>query len=141
MTTRDFIWITWMNYLGGPEYWLFTGYKDRGIEVIDTGETTKNIFPSWPKSYGPSADTIRKQTFRTTRKNMVVRSQILTATQAEIMGESIKSSPVVQIVTSRRDRRTVIVDNGSITVRKEKDKLHSLSFTISFTDDYPSQTV
>lgn len=138
---RELIWISWMNYLGGFEYWLFTGYKDHIIDVRETGETKRNIFPSWPKSYGSHADTITKQTFRKTVKQKVVRSQVLTRTQAEQMGEQIKSAVVVQIITSKRDRRTVIVDSNSITVRKEKDKVHSLSFTITYTDDYPGQKV
>lgn len=138
---RQFIYITWLNNLGGFEYWLFVGHKDHILEVQQTAETKKNIFPQWPKSYGAFSDTITKQTFRRTKKQKLVRSQNLTATQAEQMGEEIKSSPVVQIVTGtgKRDRRTVVVDNGSITVRKEIDKIHSLSFTISYTDEYPTQ--
>lgn len=136
---RSFIYISWLNYLGGFDYWLFTGYQDLNIDVVETAETRKNIFPEWPKSYGANADTITKQTFRRTRKQRVVRSQVLTHEQAQEMGEQIKSSPLVQIITTRRDRRTVIVDNASITVRKESNKIHSLSFTITYTDDYPNQ--
>lgn len=138
---RDFIYIAWINPVGGVDYWLFTGYKDHIIDVVETGETRKNLFPGWPRSYGASADTINKQTFRRTRKQKIIRSQMLTSTQATEMGEQIKSSPLVQIISSRRDRRTVIVDESSITVRRERDKLHTLSFTITYTDDYPSQTV
>lgn len=138
---REFIWLSWLNPLGGFDYWLFTGYKDHQINVEETGTTTKNIFPGWPKSYGPTADTITKQTYRKTRKQQIIRSQSLTYSQAQEMGEQIKSSPLVQIITSRKDRRTVIVDDGSITVRRESDKMHTLSFNISFTDNYPSQTV
>jgi hypothetical protein len=57
------------------------------------------------------------------------------------MGEEIKSSPLVQIVNSRRDRRTVIVDEQSFTVTQDRSKIHSLSFTITYTDEIPSQTV
>jgi hypothetical protein len=71
----------------------------------------------------------------------VIRSQVLTATQAQEMGEQIRSSPLVQIITTRRDRRTVIVDSDSVTVRKERDKIHGLSFTITYTDDYNNQHV
>lgn len=138
---REFIWISWLNPLGGFDYWLFTGKKDHIINVEETGRTKTNIFPNWPKSYGAHADTITKQTFRKTRKQKVVRSQVLTRDQAEQLGEQIKSSPLVQIITSRRDRRTVIIDDGTITVRRDADKLHTLSFTITYTDEYPSQTI
>lgn len=137
---REIFYISWLNNLGGFEYWPFVGFKDNNLDVIETGETTKNIFPGWPKSYGANADTIRKQTFRRTRKSKVIRSQVLTKQQATDLGEEIKSSPLVQIIVSRRDRRTVIVDDGSFTVSKDRDKIHNLSFSISYTDDYPSQT-
>ena len=138
---REIFYISWLNNLGGFEYWPFTGYKDHNLEVIETGETTKNIFPGWPRSYGANADTIRKQTYRRTRKSKLIRSQVLTRDQANNMGEEIKSSPLVQIVNSRRDRRTVIVDEQSFTVTQDRSKVHSLSFTITYTDEIPSQTV
>lgn len=138
---REIFYISWLNNLGGFEYWPFTGYKDHNLEVIETGETTKNIFPQWPKSYGANADTIRKQSFRRTRKQKVIRSQTLTRTQANELGEEIKSSPLVQIIVSRRDRRTVTVDDSSFTVTQDKNKVHNFSFTITYTDEIPSQTI
>jgi len=137
---REIYYISWLNCLGGFEYWPFTGYKDNNLEVVETGETKINIFPGWPKSYGANADTIRKQTFRRTRKSKVIRSQVLTRTQGNELGEQIKSSILVQYIVSRRDRRTIIVDDGSFTVTQDKNKVHLLNFTISYTDDYPSQT-
>jgi hypothetical protein len=138
---RELIYITWLNYLGGFDYWPFTGYKDNNLEVVETGETNRNIFPQWPKSYSSNADTIRKQTFRRTRKTKTIRSQILSRSQATVLGEMIKTSPLVQNLVTRRDKRTVIVDNQSFAVTLDRNKLHTLSFTISYTDEIPSQTV
>jgi len=138
---RELTYTSWLNNLGGFEYWPFVGYKDKLLSVESTGETKKNIFHNWPKSYNTFADTISKQTFRRTRRQELVRSQHLSRTQAERIGDEIRSSPLVQIITSRRDRRTVIVDNSSVTVRRGIDKIHSLSFTISYTDQVSSQTV
>ena len=138
---RETTYISWLNNLGGFEYWPFIGYKDDLLSVEGTGETKKNIFHQWPKSYGVFADTITKQTFRKTRKQKLVRSQHLSRTQAERIGEEIRSSPLVQIIVSRRDRRTVIVDNSSVTVRRGADKIHSLSFTINYTDQVACQHV
>jgi hypothetical protein len=138
---RDIHYMTWANPLGGFEYWPFTGYKDHNLDVVETGETTTNVFHQWPKSYGANADTIRKHTFRRTRKSKVIRSQTLTRDQANNMGEEIKSSPVVQNLTTRRDRRTVIVDDQSFTVTQDRNKVHNISFSISYTDEIPSQTV
>lgn len=137
---RDIFYISWLNYLGGFEYWPFTGFKDHNLEVLETGTTKTNIFPGWPKSYGANADTIEKQTYRKTKKSKTVRSQLLTRTQAEYLGEQIKSSPLVQLITTRRDRRTLLVDNSSFTVVQDRNKVHSLSFTVTYTDEYPSQT-
>ena len=136
---REVIYITWLNSLGGFEYWPFVSYVDHNISVTETGETKKNIFHQWPKSYDPNADTITKQTFRKTKKQKVIRTQVFTREQALEIGEQIKSSPVVQLLSTRRDRRTVIVDSDSIVVIKGNNKLHNLSFTITYTDDYPSQ--
>jgi hypothetical protein len=137
---REITYISWLNNLGGFEYWPFTGYKDNGLEIVETGETTRNIFPNWPKSYGANADTIRKQTFRRSRKTKTIRSQILSRSQATVLGEMIKSSPLVQLIVSRRDRRTVIVDDQSFVVTQDRNKVHFLNFNISYTDEYPSQT-
>ena len=138
---REIFYISWLNNLGGFEYWPFVGYKDHNLEITETGSTTKNIFPQWPKSYGTNADTIRKQTFRKTRKQKVIRSQVLTRDQANVIGEEIKSSPLVQLISSRRDRRTLLVDDASFTVTQDRNKVHFLNFTVTYTDNVPTQHV
>lgn len=134
------IYLTWLNYLGGFEYFLFTAYKEFQVDIEDSGQTRQNIFPQWPNSYGINADTIDKTTYRTARNKIVVRSQHLTENQRDAL-KFIKTSPVVQIVTTRTDRRTVIVDTDSFRVYDEGDKTFTISFTISFTDNIPSQRV
>lgn len=136
---REVVYLSWLNYLGGFDYWLFVTYVDHQINVTETGETKKNIFAGWPKSYGPNADTVTKQTFRRTKKQKVIRTQTYTRAQAQEIGEQLKSSPLVQLIGTRRDRRTVIVDSDSIVVVKGSNKIHNLSFTITYTDDYPTQ--
>lgn len=138
---REIFYISWLNNLGGFEYWPFVGYKDHNLEITETGTTTKNIFPQWPRSYGVNADTIRKQTFRKTRKQKVIRSQVLTRDQANVIGEEIKSSPLVQLISSRRDRRTLLVDDASFTVTQDRNKVHFLNFTVTYTDNVPTQHV
>lgn len=138
---RELIQISWYNNLSGFEYFPFVGYMDNLLDVEQTGETKKNIFHQWPKSYGPFADTITKQTFRKTRKKIVIRSQNLSRAKLIWVGEEIRSSVLVQIVTTKRDRRTVIVDNSSVTISRGVDKIHNLSFTISYTDGVANQTV
>lgn len=132
--------ITFLNYLGGFEYFFFTAKKEYQIDVEETGETRKNILPDWPNSWGLNADTLDKQTFRKSRDSVIVRSQYLTLNQLNAL-KHIRTSPVVQIMTSRLDRRTVIVDSDSFKVYDESDKLFSLQFKIKFTNNIPSQTV
>jgi hypothetical protein len=134
-------YLTWLNSLGGFQYWLFTGNRDHNIDIYESGVTKQNIFPGWPNSYGPDADTIMKQTFRRSRKQEVVRTHAISRTAAMELGEQIKSAALVQIVTSKRDRRTVLVDTDSFTLVKETNKMHSLTFTITYTDDLPTQHV
>jgi hypothetical protein len=133
-------YLSWLNPYGGFDYWLFAGYADEITEISDSGETEENPFPEWPNSYGEFADTMRKQTYRTSREQILVRSQHLTADQVRSV-KTIKTSPLVQIVNSIYDRRTVLVDTDSFTSFKEGDNLHEISFTITYTDDVPSQKV
>jgi hypothetical protein len=138
--SEDGIHLSWMVYPGGFDYFTFTAYPDHLIDITDSGETEENIFPDWPNSHGEFADTIRKQTFRTSRRQVLVRSQHVTKEQLAAI-KYIKTSPLVQIVNSIYDRRTVLVDTESFTERKGEDKLYSISFTITYTDDVPSQSV
>lgn len=137
----DGLRMSWLNSLGGFEHWTFKAFKDNLIAISETGETSVNTFPAWPNSYGEFADTDkRRQTFRDSQKQFLIRSQNLTRAQADALA-TIKSSPLVQIITSVYDKRTVIVDPESFTLYNDNDKLYSISFTITYTDDIASQTV
>ena len=136
----DPIYISFLNYLGGFEYFFFTAEKEYSIDVEDVQQTRRNIFPTWGKSWGETADTITRSTSRTTRKRIIVRSQHLTRNQRDILA-LIKSSPVVQIVYSRTNRRTVIVDSDSFRIYDEAEKTFAIQFAIVYTDEIPSQRV
>lgn len=138
--TVEPIYLTWLNYLGGFEYFLFTAKKDYNVSIENSGELTKNIMPSYPSSYGERADTIKKQTFRNSRNSIVVRSQHMSLDQLNSVMH-IKTSPLVQIIYSRTDRRTVLVDTDSFMKYTENENLFSISFTIFFTDEIPSQRI
>lgn len=134
------IFLTWLNNLGGFDYWNFTARKDHIIEIREAIETKKNILTQWPKSYSQNADTIRRQTSRVSNKAYTIRSQYITQSEADALAY-IKSSVLVQIINSRRDRRTVIVDADSFVIYQDGADLYSIAFNVSFTDDIPSQTV
>lgn len=132
------IYLTWLDYLGGYEYFLFTAEKEYQIDILETGTTRENVFPNWGKSWGETADTIDKKTFTTAKNKIAVVSQYLTENQRDAL-KYIKISPVVQIVLSRTDRRTVIVDNESFKVYNESEKVFIAKFNISFTDEIAAQ--
>lgn len=137
---REHIYISWLNYLGGFEYFLFTAEKEFDVDIEETGEVTINTFPAWPDSYGENADTIKKQVFRNTRNRIVVRSQHLSDGQVQALA-FIRTSPLVQIIASRTDRRTVLVDTDSFRKYDEGEKLFTMEFSVSYTDPIQSQTV
>lgn len=131
--------LTWVNNLGGFDYWTFKAEKDYMTEVTSTQESSKNVLPEWPQSYGHTADTLRYETERVSRRQIIVRSQNgLTRDEAFALGY-IKSSPLVQIMDAA-GRRTVTVDTGSLRITGDGDKLREIEFTITETGDIPAQT-
>lgn len=134
-------YLGYLNSVSGMQYWLFTGREDHNINIYESGVTRKNLFPGWPNSYGPTATTIKQQTYVKSERQKVIRTHAMGRTAAMELGEQIKSAILVQEVISRRNIIDVIVDKNSITLIKEANKMHSLSFTITYTDDLPSQHV
>lgn len=130
--------ITFLNHLGGFEYFWFTASKEFSVIIEEAGEMTQNIMSDWPNSYGINADTILKQTYRKSRNEITIRSQYLSLAQLQALKE-IRTSPLVQIVYSRVNRRTILVDSDSFRVYDEKDKTFTISFRARFTDNIPSQ--
>lgn len=134
------LYISFLNNLGGFEYFPFYKKKEFQVDVEASGQTRNNILPAWPNSYGKNADTLNRQTFRVTRNRVILVSQHLSLSQLNSLAY-LKSSSVVQIINSRIDRKTVLVDTDSFKKYNEIDKLYTLQFSITYTDEIPSQTV
>ena len=128
------LYLTWKNYLGGMDYWLFTAEKDYFIDIEGTKTAERNIFLNWPDSW--NADRIKYEIQRNSRNAILVRSQNLTLEQLNGI-KYIRTSPLVQIYNDRN----VLVDGSSFTVYNETDKLYSISFRITYTDQIPSQSL
>ena len=133
-------YLSWLNNLGGFDYWNFTARKTYSVDVTSNSISEKNIYSNWPKSYGAFADTIKQQTSRTSNDVIRISSQFLTVQQEEAI-KQILSSPLVQLCTSKYDRRTVIVDPSTYRIRKDQDDLRTISFDLRYTDDIPSQSL
>lgn len=131
-------YVTWLNPLGGFDYFLFHAKQEYGVDIDGSGTTKTNLLPNWPKSYGNTADTIEKTTFKSGKKFQTLKSQHLTLNQVEALSK-IKTSPIVQIVNSRNDRITVIVDSDSFRQFAEDEKVFTLIFRVRLTDNIPAQ--
>ena len=127
------IYLTWLNYLGGMDSWLFTADKDFGIEIEGVETAEKNIFIDWDNSY--EGNKIKYDIKRVSRENILVRSQNLTISQISAI-KYIKTSPLIMW-----DGKNVSVDSSGFTVYSETDKLYTISFTITMTDQIPSQSL
>lgn len=132
--------VSWLNYLGGFDYWTFKTNSDYGVDIEGTTQTSKSILPSWPKSFGEFADTIKMETSRTSRQTVTLRAERITADQVNDLFR-IKTSPLVQIVNSIYDRRTIIPDSNSFTYWPQSEKLFDVEFTAAYTDTIPSQSL
>lgn len=133
-------YITWLNYLGGYDYWNFTARKTSFISNLESKTQETNTFPDWPNSEGEFATTKRQQTVRRSRNALRIESQNLTQTQVDAI-KWLFSSPLVQIVDSVYDRRTIIVDAQSVQVYKDQQDLFTIGFNASYTDELPSQSL
>lgn len=138
---RDkYVDLTWKNYLGGFDYWRFKAFSERGLDILETRETQKNIFQEWPASYNEFQDRITYETLRTSKQTIVVRAENLTQDEINDLF-MIKASPLVQIMSSRSGKKTVIVDKDSFVYNNEKDNLQSLSFKLTMTNELPAQSL
>lgn len=133
------IYLTWKNMLGGYDHWLFTARKDYNIDIPENLTTAENIYPSWPSSYGEHAQQITRQTKRRSQNSKVVRSQHCTREELDAISY-IKTSPLVQIVYSKFKTETVLVDASSFKKYTDQDDLFFIEFTITETDQIPSQS-
>lgn len=134
------LYLTWLNNLGGFEYFLFIAFKEFDIDVVESATVKRNILPTWPKSYGSNADTIEKQTYRKTKKSILIRSQNVSLNQVNALA-MIKTSTLVQIMTTRNDRVTILVDTDTFKIYDERDKIFSITFKATLTNELPSQKI
>lgn len=149
----NYIDISWLNYLGGFDYWRFKSNSDYGVQIEGTTQVKKNIFTTWPKSYGAGGDTIRQETSRDSSQTLRVRAEKITMDQINDLYR-IMTSPLVQIVTkspvqtffdgtqsSTVDRRTILPEASSFIYLQQSEKLFDLEINFVYTDNLPSQSL
>jgi len=104
---KQSIYLTWLNNLGGWEYWNFTAQKEYGIDIEDSSEFDKNI--DWDTEFinGETVTALEQVEARNTR---TVRSQFLTQPQVTAIA-GIKTSIRVQEIREDGTKITVLIDN------------------------------
>ena len=130
--------LTWLNYLGGFDYWVFTAFTEHQVDIKESTNRTKNIFPNWPTSYGETANTIRQETSRKSCIRKTVRSQYVSLENLEAL-KYIKTSSLVQIIIDKYDLRTVLIDTDSFVTHNDGDKQYFIEFSMEYTDYIPAQ--
>lgn len=148
-------YLTWLNPLGGFDYWNFTGRSDHNKQIEEVVTQEKNIFPKWPSSWNEFADTITSESKRRVKTTYLLRSQNLTKDQLDAVS-AIKESPLVQLIydgtiskgfggaanvpdDSFHQTRTLLLDKNSFHIRKDGDKIFNISFTATYTDFVSNQ--
>lgn len=132
--------LSWLNFLGGFDYWTFKGFADFGIDVKSEKRSTKNFIPQFPKSYGSDADTLSQVISKRSKGTILLRAENLTKDQVDDLYR-IMASPLVQIVNSAIDRKTVILNANSFIYHPQANRLFEISFTIELTENLPGQTL
>ncbi len=127
--------LCWKNNLGGNDYWRFGAGKEKSIKTKKK-QTETNYFTQWPKSWGKHADKLMKNSMVEGFEEYRVRSQYVDLDKADGIS-GIHTALTVQEITSRNDRREVIVDDGSFNIFEETDKLVEITFKMRYTDDKP----
>lgn len=127
-TGKYFITISWLNSLGGWEYWKFQANKTYGYSISDTQTAKRDIFQDWSANFsGTESEHLSIQASETVR----VRSQNLTVQQMNAIVQ-IKFSLKVMDVTDASNKVTVLVDKGSVQYRTDGEKITTLEFDITY---------
>lgn len=130
-------YLTWLNSLGAWEYYDFTARKDYNIEFDGSRQLDKNLLPVWARD---DTDKGRERFYSkiNARKSYTVRAENLTQDEVDALAK-IKHSIQVERIFANGDKETVLVDKSDFTIRKDAQKLHSLSFDMTESTEIPVQ--
>ena len=134
---KQSIYLTWINNLGGWEYWNFTAEKEYGVDIEDSSEFDANIFNDWDDNFINGETVTALETVRA-RDTRTVRSQFLTQTQVDAIA-NIKTSIRVQQIRDDGTKITVLIDKKSFKIREDQQKLYTIEFSLRYTDLIPVQ--
>ena len=127
------IYLTWLNSLGGWEYWKFTADKNYSLNISSKETIKRNIFSNWDDTF-ISGNTQGDVISVNANNEIEVYSQYLTLDEVKAIS-SIKHSIRVMVLDEGVET-TVVVDSDSITVFNDGDDetLHTIRFNIQLPD-------
>ena len=131
------ILLTWLNSLGGWEHWLFEGEKDYRIDIDDDIIAEKNLFQDWDTDF-INDETGQFFSFVRAFNERTIRTSQLTPTQSDAIAK-IKYSIQAQEIDSDNTKRTVLVDKGGVTIRRDREFFSNISMVIRDTNELPIQ--
>lgn len=131
------ILLAWLNSLGGWEHWLWEGEKDYRIDIDSDIIAEKNLFQDWDTDF-INDETGQFFSFVEAYNQRTLRTTQLTPNQVDAIAK-IKFSIQVQEIDENNLKRTVLVDKGSITARRDKDFFSQIAVNIRDTNAIPIQ--
>jgi hypothetical protein len=135
--SRQNVYLTWLNNLGGFDYWNFKAQSDHGAEFGSVEQYEKNIFENWDTDF-VNGETVESFNKVEAWNNIHVRSQLLTREQIDGIA-NIKYSPFVQEIDADGNKRTVLIDKDDFVIREDSRRLYSIEFNLRYTDKIPVQ--
>ena len=118
--------LIWYNTLGGLDFWNFTAQKSYGYNISNAQISERDTFADWENNFTNATNDHDLLDLEVSER-VIVRSQLLTSTQANGMAE-IKISP--KIVDSSGVQ--VRIDRTSFNYRTDGDKFTEIEFVISY---------
>jgi hypothetical protein len=140
---REGVYLKWLNYLGGWDSWLFTGFQDFGVEIAESQEIERDIYNIWDNRF-TSGTTQNDYVRIDSRETKVVRSGYLSQSEIDAIRWIRQSIKVQELnktaVCNEKTRRTVLVDKAGGVWRTNQRKLREISFNIRYTNKDNIQT-
>lgn len=129
-------YLTWINSLGGYDFWKFTARASKGLNSISKNIFNKDVFQNWDDEFinGKRDRVILDNKWR---EKITLRTQLLNEDQATALSKIPLSNSVFLIEGAKEI--PVIIESGSFDFFTDRQKITELQFNITFPERY-SQT-
>lgn len=124
------LYLTWINYLGGWDYWNFTARKETNIEVKEKIESDIDVFADLAVFKAGLQDFKTNQL--SSNKVVQVNSQLMNESQVSYVAEIIRSVKVIDLTNNV----AVKVLTDSLKIKRDSEKLYSVSIDIEYPRHY-----